>query len=109
MSNNAKTIIDLSGIDLLELTPDNFREVTKAAGKNPDAAGNARGYRLRIPKHIARRVVGTDTHTKIGPGDQEPLTRDEARWERLREILAEFQSSQTTEQVAEPQELSNVE
>lgn len=105
MSNNIKTVIDLTGVVLDELTPDNFREVTKAAGKNPDANGIPRGYRLKIPKHIARRVNGTKTNTKIGDGGSDTLTRNEARWERLQEIINEFLSSTT----ANKKELTNVE
>ncbi len=121
MKQSVKTIIDLSGIDLNALAPDNCREVTKAAGKNPgtselDTKGRPsktfnipRGYRLRIPKDFARRTEGTETNQKLGDGGGKVMTRDEARWARLREIIAEFRASQTQNVIdPQPEAASNV-
>ena len=79
------TIIDLSGIDLSQLTPENFLDLTKEAGKNPGPDGIARGYRLRIPKDLARRTIGKGSNPNEGD-----LTLEEARKLRLTQLIEEF-------------------
>ena len=109
-----------AGIDLRTLTPENFREVTKAAGKNPGTDefttkglpsktfGLPRGYRLRIPKSIARRVPGTDTNKSDGDGGESTLTLNEARWARLRDVIAAFRASITPVESASKETVSHV-
>jgi hypothetical protein len=98
MSNNLNTVINLDGVDIDSLTPDNFLTLTKAAGKNPGPDGNPRGYRLRIPKNIAARTVGSVTRNKMeedGTLDHtEPtFTAEQARQYRLDEIVATYRVS----------------
>jgi hypothetical protein len=72
------SIVDLTGLDLNGITPDNFHERTTAAGLN-----NGLGFRLRPSKELWARVTSGE------------LTREQARQIRFDEILA-LQASRTT-------------